>query len=269
MYSLSQRNINNLLIVSAVHFVVGYFVYTQKFSISKNIIILEAFTYVVYIPGTILIYLKGTLHTYGVPEIFLSALVSVSLGVLVKYYYAKNRFNALALSIGWVLIIALGVIFILPRSYFQHFNRYVAQKSPSFVFTDVKNKIIYSDDLQNKIVLLDFWDTRCVNCIKQFSEYEKLYHQYKQNPNVKILAVNTAIIDSLEGVQNFKFLKKYSFDFVIDDKATFTKPFNIQAVPQSFLIDKKGMVRLIHSGYSDEEYYAWNMGREIERLLRE
>jgi peroxiredoxin len=193
----------------------------------------------------------------------------VSLGILARHYFTSNKWKAVSVTFSWILVMSTLIVFVLPRTFFQHFKENAHQKPPDFSFTSLNQKIISAQNLQNKVVLLDFWDTRCVNCIKQFPEYEKLYQHYKQNPNVKILAVNTAVIDSFEDVQNFKFLKKYSFDFVIDDKATFTKPFNIQAVPQSFLIDKKGIVRLIHSGYSDEEYYAWNMGREIDRLLRE
>jgi len=68
-----------------------------------------------------------------------------------------------------ILIIVIGVISNLPCFGQQ------GKACPDFELQTLNGKVITSNELKGKIILLDFWDTHCGPCIKLMPHMEKLY----------------------------------------------------------------------------------------------
>ena len=45
-------------------------------------------------------------------------------------------------------------------------------------------------DIQDKVVVLHIWGTWCPDCRREFPQFVKIYQQFKDNPQVRILSVS-------------------------------------------------------------------------------
>jgi len=58
-----------------------------------------------------------------------------------------------------------------------------------------------------------------------------------------------------------------SFALAQDREDAFARAFDVKAMPSGYLIDRKGVVRRVHRGFTEETPAA--LEREIEELLKE
>ena len=61
-------------------------------------------------------------------------------------------------------------------------------------------KVIDPSALQNKVVFINFWASRCPPCRAEFPSVQKLYDQYKNNPDMVFLTVNLDDTPALENL---------------------------------------------------------------------
>jgi peroxiredoxin len=66
-----------------------------------------------------------------------------------------------------------------------------------------------------------------------------------------------------------RFIRKVnvSFPLLQDDKDAAAKAFDVKAMPSGYLVDRKGVVRKVHRGFTQET--AASLEKEIEDLLME
>ena len=117
---------------------------------------------------------------------------------------------------------------------------------------------------KNKVVILDFWATWCAPCKASFPDMQELVNKYKNDTDVVFL-----FIDVLETKEPIKvremvadYIKEnnYSFNVLFDEKNTVAKEYKIYAIPQKFVIDKKGNVVYM----SDDITYLTDISVVIE-----
>jgi len=102
---------------------------------------------------------------------------------------------------------------------------------------------LQKEDLQGKVVVLDFWHTRCGVCFQKFPHLQKLYDKYKSNPLIEVLAVNNPLQTDSTG-QAFAMLKQrnYSFPVLVPTDKLLAEAFGVGVYPTTFVIDKAGTV---------------------------
>jgi len=115
---------------------------------------------------------------------------------------------------------------------------------------------------QGKVVYVDFWASWCPPCLKAFPFLNTLdYDLHDKGLEVIGVNVDENISDANE------FLKNHASSFVVgsDTKGVCPKSFGVMGMPSSYLIDRKGIVRLVHIGFreSDRE----ELRHSIEKLL--
>jgi len=122
-----------------------------------------------------------------------------------------------------------------------------ARMVPPFSVTTNDGQHISMDDLQGKVVLLDFWATWCVPCREALPHIQKVAKKFQGEPFL-ILSVS---LDSEE--QKWK-------DFIVKNEMTwpqyrdgsFTGPiarmFGVNAIPHTFTIDADGVLQDEHIG---------------------
>ena len=112
--------------------------------------------------------------------------------------------------------------------------------APDFSFPGLDGKMVRLSDYKGKVVLVNIWATWCPPCVDEMPSMEKLYHKFKEQ-NFEILAVS---IDEsgLKAVAPFMKKKRLTFPALIDSDGTIKSAYRITAIPESFIIDKQGIL---------------------------
>jgi hypothetical protein len=104
-----------------------------------------------------------------------------------------------------------------------------------------------------------------------FPFLQKVYEQYKSNPNVLILALNTWERESgatrEEKVKKFMADNKYTFQVLFDD--SIVEKYGVSGIPTKYIIDKKGQIAFESIGFNNGPEMISEMSLEIDYLLGE
>ncbi len=112
--------------------------------------------------------------------------------------------------------------------------------APDFSFPGLDGKKVRLSDYKGKVVLVNIWATWCPPCVDEMPSMEKLYRKFKEQ-NFEILAVS---IDESGSKAVAPFMKKnrLTFPALIDSDGTIKSAYRIAAIPESFIIDKQGVL---------------------------
>lgn len=105
-------------------------------------------------------------------------------------------------------------------------------------------------EMKGKVVLVDFWASWCIPCRQSFKTLNDLHKRFSPEGLV-IIAIN---VDA-DAKQMARFLARNSaaFSVVRDASQKLVSTLDVKAMPTSYLVDRDGKVRHIHSGYHDDE----------------
>ncbi|WP_417326315.1 protein disulfide oxidoreductase [Halarcobacter sp.] len=95
----------------------------------------------------------------------------------------------------------------------------------------------------DKPVLLHFWATWCPTCKFEASNIEKISKDYE----VITVAVQSG---TKEQIQNYLDEHKLSFKVINDEDGFYSRKFNIQAFPTTFIYDSKKRLKFSEVGYT-------------------
>ncbi len=140
----------------------------------------------------------------------------------------------------------------------------VGHKALDFTLKTVDGKNITLSDFRGQVVLLDFWASWCGPC-KEEMPYLTLLQKTYGKDGFTVLAVN---IDN-ESKNALKFLKEHSIrlPLILDEKKRVVSAYDVQAMPTTMIIDQKGWIRYVHSGFEAEKFPLYK--QQIEKLLKE
>jgi cytochrome c biogenesis protein CcmG/thiol:disulfide interchange protein DsbE len=113
----------------------------------------------------------------------------------------------------------------------------VGKAAPDFTVTDETNSV-HLASYRGKTVLLNFWWSQCGPCIQETPGLEALHHD---RPDIAIVGVS--IDDDPDSYRSF--LQRYHVDLttVRDPNQTAAKLFHTEAWPETYIIDKDGIIR--------------------------
>jgi thiol-disulfide isomerase/thioredoxin len=111
-------------------------------------------------------------------------------------------------------------------------------KAISFNVTSINGENIIFEALRGKVVVLNFWFTTCIPCLKEIPELNKLV---KQNSSDEVIFIGFAREDK-QTINNF--LKKFGeFKYkIIPESYKIADKYRVIAWPQSMVIDKNGNI---------------------------
>jgi thiol-disulfide isomerase/thioredoxin len=159
----------------------------------------------------------------------------------------------------------------------------VGNPSPDFTVTVLdgagKTKKVSKQDLEGKVVLIDFWATWCGPCMMELPEIQKLVEAYDKGEHKDDLVV---LAVSLDQDQEIPAVRKLVEETLVDKKIELTKgsvgrialdpsnasgeSFKVQGIPALVLLDGKGVVQQVHVGFSPD--IREELTKEIDTLLK-
>ena len=112
--------------------------------------------------------------------------------------------------------------------------------APNFTLPGLDGKMVSLADYKGKVVFLNIWATWCPPCVEEMPSMEKLYQELK-GEDFEILAVS---IDALGAKEVIPFMKKHqlSFPALTDTKGAIKSLYQTTGIPESFIIDKNGII---------------------------
>jgi thiol-disulfide isomerase/thioredoxin len=121
--------------------------------------------------------------------------------------------------------------------------------------------------LKGKVVLVDFWDYSCINCIRAIPYIRAWAEKYKDSGLV-VIGVHTPEFDIEKQTPNIqKAINKFGITYpvAIDNNYGVWNAFHNQFWPAHYFIDAKGKVRYEHFGEGEyDQSEKW-----IQELLKE
>ena len=114
---------------------------------------------------------------------------------------------------------------------------HLGRVAPDFTISDGTSTIRLAD-YRGKVVLLNFWWSQCAPCIQETPGLEALHHD---RPDLAILGVS---IDE-DATSYQRFLERHHVDIatVRDPEQTAAKLYGTDGWPETYIIDRKGVIR--------------------------
>jgi thiol-disulfide isomerase/thioredoxin len=124
-------------------------------------------------------------------------------------------------------------------------------RSPEFIknITDLEGKPLPANFLEGKIVVVDFWATWCVPCMKEMPYVHNAYNKYKDRDDVLFMIINSGSNNSLQDARNWFGNKRYSFPVFYNTDRTIGEKLGFNVIPATYIIDKKGSIRFKTIGF--------------------
>jgi len=158
---------------------------------------------------------------------------------------SDRRLNLQLLMLIALIMFGVGVLVLLQTkdSFFNLSGKPRLGKgvpAPNFTFPNLGGKMVSLADYKGKVVLLNIWATWCPPCVEEMPSMEKL-HQELKDEGFEILAVS---IDVSGAKAVLPFIKKHklSFPALTDNKGAIKSLYQTTGVPESFIVDKDGII---------------------------
>ncbi|PIP78980.1 MAG: redoxin [Gammaproteobacteria bacterium CG22_combo_CG10-13_8_21_14_all_40_8] len=140
----------------------------------------------------------------------------------------------------------------------------VLDRAKDFTLLSREGKNIRLNEKIGNVVLINFWASWCGPCRQEMPKLENLYQKYK-HLGVSIIGVN--IDENTELSKNLLNDFPVNFTILYDPEAKVSEPYQVESMPSTYLIDKKGYLRFLHKGY--QSGYEDEYDKQIKQLLRE
>ncbi len=122
---------------------------------------------------------------------------------------------------------------------------------PDFALTDLQGKTIALNELNDGLVLLDFWYKGCFPCQLAMPKIENLHQKYAAK-GLKVFGVNPFDKNN-EQIKDWLKMRNVSYNTVFDPEKQLPKAVGIQGYPLLIIADAKTKAVLyVHTGFSEE-----------------
>jgi thiol-disulfide isomerase/thioredoxin len=138
--------------------------------------------------------------------------------------------------------------------------------APQFSLDSRAGSKISLAQYKGQVVMLNFWASWCGPCRQEMPLLENIYKKYNKM-GFTLIGVNVEP-DSKDAEGFLKQLQTpVSFPVIYDKDSTVSKAYDVQGMPSTVIIDRKGNIRMLHRGYKpgDENEYL----DSIRSLVRE
>lgn len=141
----------------------------------------------------------------------------------------------------------------------------VGRTAPDYRTVDLAtgDSVSLREAYQGQVTLLNVWATWCAPCRAEMPSMERTYQEFKDQ-GLRIAAVSVDAGDA-EKVRAFQEQFGLTFDILHDASGLIQQRYQMIGVPQSFLLDRRGIVRFISLG--EEQWDSDTNRARIAALL--
>lgn len=118
----------------------------------------------------------------------------------------------------------------------------VGKRAPNFTAVDIQkgDSVSLHAASDGRVTLVNIWATYCIPCRAEMPAMEKLYRELGPK-GLRIIAIS---VDEGATADVQKFVAQYglTFDVLQDQSGDIQRVFQTTGVPESFLLDRKGII---------------------------
>lgn len=136
--------------------------------------------------------------------------------------------------------------------------------APSFALPSRSGDMVSLDKLKGQVVMLNFWASWCGPCRQEMPLLDQMHKRYS-SLGFTLLGVNVEA--NTQDAEKWLTQTPVTFPVLFDKENKVSKLYDVNAMPSTVFIDRKGNVRYLHRGYKngDESEYL----NQIRALLKE
>jgi peroxiredoxin len=124
------------------------------------------------------------------------------------------------------------------------------EPAPAVTYTLLDGTRVSTDDLRGKVVLVNFWATSCVTCVKEMPQIAATHEKFRSR-GFETIAVAMSY-DPPAYVSRFAETRALPFPVAIDNTGEIARGFgDVRLTPTTFLIDKRGEIVKRYVGEPD------------------
>jgi cytochrome c biogenesis protein CcmG, thiol:disulfide interchange protein DsbE len=140
-----------------------------------------------------------------------------------------------------ILLSVITIVFLSVRATYTPKITDIGGTVQDFELVAPNNNRMKLSDMKGSVVFLNFWATWCGSCVEELPYVERLFKSFAGNSSFKMVT----ILYKDNGQQALNFMKQtgYTFPVYLNPDESASKHFGITGVPETFIIDKKGILR--------------------------
>ena len=121
---------------------------------------------------------------------------------------------------------------------------------PNVTLKTLDGKTLNTSDLpKDKPVIISFWATWCVNCIKELDAISEVYEDWQDETDVELFAVTIDDSRALKRVKPMVNGKGWDYDILLDTNQELKRALGISTIPVTLVV-KNGKIIHRHSNYT-------------------
>jgi thiol-disulfide isomerase/thioredoxin len=188
----------------------------------------------------------------------------------------QNRYTNTQSSVGHVditlrrqvmiarILTRFGIFLVLTVAFTVHAED-INKPLPACVLNALDGGQTYDlQQFKGKVVYVDFWASWCGSCAKSFPYLNALHTAHKDN-GLQVIGIN--VDENVDDAKAFIVSHPAQFTVAADASKQCATGFAVEAMPSTFLIDKKGMIRYAHLGFRTGE--TKDLEDKVSQLLAE
>jgi peroxiredoxin len=123
------------------------------------------------------------------------------------------------------------------------------QLAPDFGLVDLSGRKVSLSALRGKVIFLNVWATWCPVCRREMPAIQKLYDEFKNYPDFRLMAVSED--QNQAAVAPFIGRNGYQFPVLLDPGNQVDGAYGVLGLPSTFIIDRSGRVIWNYAGGLD------------------
>jgi len=159
-----------------------------------------------------------------------------------------------------IFIFAIAVIlFSVKREETPKTKAVVDLNAPGFLLSDPSGKTYTLSELKGSVVFINFWATWCPPCNEEMPSVQNLYNGFKDNKEFRMVTI--LYKDDYDKAMAYLRQNNYTLPVLIDREGKAAKAYGVTGVPETYIVDKQGVLRQKVIGPAD-----WN-STEVDSFI--